>query len=181
MSLRCHNLVKISTFFIFYSIQTLSICKTTLYKIYLQVVLALIDIKNIFKYIVLFFIGGLIYYFLEIFYRGYSHFSMIIVGGICFLFVGSINHIFKCNLPLIFQMLISAIGITSIEFISGLIINVWLNLNVWDYSNQSFNLLGQVCLNYSIIWFFLSLIAIYLNHFIRWKFFGEDFPNYKYI
>lgn len=137
-------------------------------------------IKSILKYIVLFLVGGFIYYFLEIVYRGYSHFSMIIVGGICFLFIGSINNILKYNPPLLLQMFISAIGITSIEFLSGIIINLWLSLNVWDYSNIPFNLFGQVCLKYTVIWFFLSLAAILLDDFIRWKFFREDMPNYRY-
>lgn len=137
--------------------------------------------KSIFKYIALFLVGGFIYYFLEILYRGYSHFSMIVVGGICFIFIGSINNIFKSNPPLLLQMFISSIGITSIEFISGIVINLWLNLNVWDYSNMPFNLLGQVCLNYTAIWFFLSLAAIFLDDFIRWKFFGEDMPNYRIV
>ena len=78
-------------------------------------------------------------------------------------------------------MFISAIGITSIEFISGIIINLWLSLNVWDYSNIPFNLFGQVCLKYTVIWFFLSLAAILLDDFIRCKFFGEDMPNYRIV
>ena len=41
-----------------------------------------------------------------------------------------------------------------------MIVNIILQWNVWDYSNVPFNVMGQICLPFSIIWFFLSLPAI---------------------
>lgn len=37
---------------------------------------------------VLFLIGGLCYYMIEVAFRGYSHYSMFILGGICFILCG---------------------------------------------------------------------------------------------
>ena len=94
--------------------------------------------NSILKYLVLFLIGGITYYFIEIAYRGYSHFSMIIVGGICFILIGSINEFSNKEIPLLIQMLISVILINIVELISGIIINKILLLNVWDYSQLRF-------------------------------------------
>lgn len=127
----------------------------------------LINLDNFREYLALFLIGGSIYVLIEIVYRGFSHISMFIVGGICFVLICSINDIFSFKLPLISQMLIGSILVTSVELLSGIIINILLKLNVWDYSFNPFNFLGQVCLQASVAWFFLSLPAIYLGNFIK--------------
>lgn len=137
--------------------------------------------NSILKYLVLFLIGGITYYFIEIAYRGYSHFSMIIVGGICFILIGSINEFSNKEIPLLIQMLISVILINIVELISGIIINKILLLNVWDYSQLRFNFLGQISLNSSIAWFFLSLIAIYIDDLLRYVIYKEDMPKYKFL
>lgn len=78
----------------------------------------------------------------------------------------------------ILQQLIAATGITMIEFISGLILNVWLGLNMWDYSNMPGNILGQICPQFTLLWFFLSAFGIFLDDLIRWLLFGEEKPHY---
>jgi len=130
------------------------------------------------KYYTLLIIGGLIYYGIELLWRGYSHWSMVIVGGICFILIGLINHFFTFTMPLWKQCGIAALIVLVVEFISGCILNIWLNLNVWDYSQSPFNVLGQICLPYAIIWFFLSSVAIILDDVLRWKLFGEETPHY---
>lgn len=133
------------------------------------------------KYFTLFLIGGITYYFIEIAYRGYSHFSMVIVGGLCFILIGSINEISNKEIPLLLQMLISVLIVDIVELISGIIINRILLLNVWDYSRLRFNFLGQISLNSSIAWFFLSLIAIYIDDLLRYVIYKEEKPKYKLI
>lgn len=138
-------------------------------------------LNTLLKYFTLFLIGGVTYYFIEILYRGYSHFSMIIVGGLCFVLVGSINQFYKRDIPLILQMLLSVFIIDTVELISGIIINKILLLNVWDYSYMSYNFLGQISLRSSIAWFFLSLFAIYMDDLLRYKLYHEHRPKYKII
>ncbi len=137
--------------------------------------------KKIFEYMTLLIYGGGIYYFIEMFYRGYSHHTMILVGGLCFVCIGLLNEFYTYKISLVKQMIISSFIVTAIEFIAGVILNVWLKLDVWNYSNLRFNLLGQISLRTSIIWFFLALPAIYLDDYLRYWMFKEEKPNYKII
>lgn len=138
-------------------------------------------LNTILKYLTLFLIGGITYYFIEIAYRGYSHYSMVIVGGLCFILIGSINEFSNTEIPLLLQMLISVLLVDIVELISGIIINRVLLLNVWDYSQLKYNFLGQISLNSSIAWFFLSLFAIYMDDLLRYVIFKEKKPRYKFI
>jgi uncharacterized membrane protein len=131
------------------------------------------------KHIVLFLIGGSLYYLIEILFRGHSHSSMFILGGVCFVIVGNLNEVYSWEMSLISQMFISSIVITLLELLTGIIINIWLGLGVWDYSNQPYNFLGQICLLFTNLWFFLSLVAIILDDYIRYWFFKEKKPRYK--
>lgn len=135
--------------------------------------------KQFKKHIILFLIGGISYYLIEVLWRGYSHFSMLLLAGYLFLIIGYINIFFSWEMPLWKQQLIATIIITTLEFITGCIINIKLGWNVWDYSNLRFNLLGQICLLYSVIWFFLSAIAIILDDWLRHWLFGELRPYYR--
>lgn len=137
-------------------------------------------IKSIIDYFILFIVGGMLYVCIELTYRGRSHWSMFILGGLCFVCCGALNeHKYSWDMPFIKQMFYSALIITILEFICGVIVNIVLKWNVWDYSNMKFNLLGQISLLYSVMWFFLSGAAILLDDWIRWVFFGEDrHPRY---
>ena len=136
-------------------------------------------IKFIFQELILFLIGGMFYFAIETLWRGFSHSSMFLLGGICFLLIGGLNNIYK-GLSLIQQMIISSIIITFLELIFGIYLNLILKLNIWDYSNMPFNFLGQICPVFSIIWFFLSLLGIYIDDEIRYIVFKEDKPKYKW-
>ena len=136
--------------------------------------------KYFIKYLILLLVGGTAYYGIEVLARGFSHWTMFIIGGICFILIGIINEITP-KMPIVRQMILSAIIITAIEFISGCILNLWLGLNIWDYSNETFNLLGQISLKHTIYWFFLSCIGIILDDYIRYFLFGEEKPKYKII
>lgn len=127
-------------------------------------------------------IGGISYYFIEILWRGYSHVGMFILGGSCFVLIGSISEYYLTSRrSFLIQLGISCLIITVLELIFGLILNVWLGLDIWDYSNLNFNFMGQICLRYSVFWFFLSLPAIVFYDYIRYWLFGEKKPNYKFI
>lgn len=133
--------------------------------------------KYIIKYLTLLLIGGAAYYFIEILARGFSHWTMFFVGGICFILIGIINEITP-KMPLVWQMILSAVIITAVEFVSGCILNIWLGLGIWDYSDETLNLLGQISLKHSIYWFFLSSIGIIFDDYIRYFLFGEEKPKY---
>jgi uncharacterized membrane protein len=130
---------------------------------------------------ILFSIGGIIYYTIEILYRDYSSWQKILVGGLCFILIGLINEFLSWRSPLWLQSIIATIIVTVVEFASGLILNVWLGLGIWEYSQLPFNLQGQICLYYSLVWLVLSVIAIVLDDWLRYWLFGEDRPKYKVL
>ena len=121
---------------------------------------------TVYKNSVIFFIFGVSYVFLEVFYRGHSDISMFFVGGLCGLLIGLINEITP-KMPILLQMLLGSVIVTFIEFVTGYILNIKLGLHIWDYSNLRFNILGQVSLLFSILWFLLSYIVIWLDDEIR--------------
>ena len=52
-------------------------------------------------------------------------------------------------------------------------------MDIWDYSDLQFNIMGQICLLFCIVWIFVSAFAIVLDDYIRYIFFNEDRPRYK--
>ena len=136
--------------------------------------------KHFVKYIILLMVGGLAYYCIELLVRGFSHWTMFLVGGICFILIGIINEITP-KIPLIQQMLLSAVIITAVEFVSGCILNLRLGLNIWDYSENFGNILGQICPRHTIYWFLLSSVGIVVDDYIRYFLFGEEKPKYTII
>lgn len=130
------------------------------------------------KYLGLGCFGGVIYVFIEMLWRGYSHWTMFLLGGVCFVALGLINEVIPWDMPLTAQMFIGCIIITALEFITGCIVNLWLGWDVWDYSELSFNLLGQISLSASVGWYFLSAVGIILDDWLRYWLFGEDKPRY---
>lgn len=125
-----------------------------------------------FKNLILFAFGGIAYVIIELLWRGWSHRFMFILGGLCFVLVGLINE--KRSIPLPIQMLIAAVAITSLEFIAGYIVNIKLNLNIWSYSDLPYNIMGQVCLPYALLWFALSLVCIIADDKLKEWLFGKN-------
>lgn len=137
--------------------------------------------KQLIKYGFLFLIGGLIYILLEIISRGWSHWTMFVLGGICFISMGLFNEDINWGMPLLLQMLCGGAVITLLELSTGFIVNLWLGWGVWDYSKEWGNFLGQICLKASAIWFLLSAVGIILDDYLRYWFFGEEKPRYKIL
>ena len=115
--------------------------------------------------LLLFLIGGSVYTLLEVLWKGQSHWTMFLLGGICFVIMGLLN---EYKIPwhwcLLRQAVVSACIITVCEFFTGCVVNLWLGWNVWDYSVLRFHFMGQICLVYSAIWFFLCIPGIKLCH-----------------
>lgn len=104
-------------------------------------------------------IGALGYGLIEILWRGYTHFSMLLAGGICFVTFAKIGEKFKQK-TLLARAVIGSAFVTAIELIFGIIFNIILKKNVWDYSKMPFNFKGQICLLYSVFWIVLGLVFI---------------------
>lgn len=138
-------------------------------------------IQSYMKPWVLLLIGGTLYFFIEMLWRGHSHISMFILGGLCFWLIGLINEFLPWDMGIAWQALIGSAIVTGLEFITGIIVNVWLGLNVWDYSNLPLNLMGQICILFTLAWIPLSCIAIVLDDYLRYWMFGEEKPHYTFF
>lgn len=138
-------------------------------------------IKNVIKMVVLLLIGGTTYFSIEMLWRGHSHWTMALVGGVCFILIGAINEYLPWELGMIQQAFIGASIVTAVELIAGLILNVWLKLGIWDYSNMPFNLWGQICLPFFFAWLALSIVAIVIDDYLRYWLFKEKKPHYQLI
>ena len=138
-------------------------------------------LKICLKLLVLAVIGGAIYVGIEMLWRGHSHPSMFILGGLCFVSIGLINELFPWELGIVWQALIGGTLVTCLEFITGVIVNIWLKLGVWDYSGLPLNSMGQVCLPFYFAWVGLSVVAIVFDDYLRYWFFGEEKPHYKIV
>ena len=94
---------------------------------------------------------------------------MFVAGGLCFVFIGLLNDFLGEKMSFLSLMFLSALIITAVEFITGIIVNVWLKLDVWDYSYLPYNLKGQICLLFTNLWFLLSAPALLLDDWMRVK------------
>ena len=75
------------------------------------------------KYIFLWAMGGCLYYSFELIFRGFSHWTMFVLGGICFLFIYIQGKIVKWKDSVFIQVIRCIIFVTSMEFITGIIVN----------------------------------------------------------
>ena len=117
---------------------------------------------------VIFIFGAINYIAIELLWRGYTHWTMAIAGGLCAMLIYIFNSQFN-YLSLLYKSFIGAIIITSVELVTGLIVNIVLKWQVWDYSERYFNFMGQICLRYFIYWFLLCIPMIKLFDYFKEK------------
>ena len=109
--------------------------------------------------VLLFLFGGLGYGLLEVLWRGHTHWSMLLCGGLALLLLRRIS---RSTLPFLVQCIAGAACITGLELVVGLILNCWLKLEIWDYSMLWGNLWGQICPAFSAVWLALSAAMLLL-------------------
>ena len=114
---------------------------------------------KIWKNSLLFYTGGTVYFSLELLYRGRSHGSMFLAGGLCFLLIGHMNRV-EPKLPLPVRAVVGALIVTMVELGVGMVFN--RQYQVWDYRDQPGNFMGQICPLFSALWIPLSLAAVVL-------------------
>ncbi len=118
------------------------------------------------EYLAMYALGSLLYTVIELIYRGRTHFSMVITGGVCGMLLHRINRHYPRK-PILLRALLGCLTITGVEFSVGCLVNRLLHMNVWDYRNQPFHLLGQVCPLFSLCWFFLCFPAFFISRIVR--------------
>ena len=118
------------------------------------------------KYSLLFIIGAVGYAAIEVIWRGRTHWSMMIAGGLCFVIFSLVAGWLRGRSILI-KSAVCAIGVTAVEFIFGVIFNLWLGLGVWDYSSMPMNILGQICLPFTLLWGGIAILFLPLAEVIN--------------
>lgn len=116
----------------------------------------------------LFAAGAAGYALIEVLWRGYTHWSMAVAGGVCFLEFGRLWEKLK-TLKRIYIPLFGSAVITFVELVFGVLFNIILKKRVWDYSRMPFQFMGQICVLFSTLWGLLSIIALPLAGKIRAK------------
>ncbi|TCX51917.1 MULTISPECIES: hypothetical protein [unclassified Dehalobacter] len=129
------------------------------------------------KSLVLGFLMGMVYLTMEGFARGWTNISMLFVGGTAAVLVGLLNQYPRYyRLKIWQQCVIGTLIVLAIELGSGLILNVWLGLGIWDYSAKPGNIYGQICPQFAALWFFLMPFNIWLDDWLRFRLYQEGDP-----
>ncbi len=116
------------------------------------------------EFILVYTVGGLLYGLAELLWRGWTHWAMILCGGLCFTLMYLIS---MAEMALLKKWILSAAVITTVEFFTGCLVNLRLHWQVWDYSGMPYNLLGQICPQFLLLWFALSIPGIAVCTLLR--------------
>lgn len=145
------------------------------------------------KDLTIFTLMGICYVFIEIAFSsivslkpaliGQSSLWMFLVGGLLGLTLGKMNEIKTTrNLIYPFNILAGAAMITLNELISGIILNIWLGFDIWDYSSATYNFLGQIDMVHSLCWIALTPFIFWVDDVMKHYMFEEPKPDklFKY-
>ena len=137
--------------------------------------------RKVSEYLFLGALGGTIYYGFEMIFRGFSHWTMFLLGGVCLIFCAQQGIWTHWTAPLWKQVLWCVTFVTAGEFITGIIVNRILHWNVWDYSGLPFQLMGQICLPFAIIFSGLCAVGILMSGFILHYVYREEKPGFHVL
>ena len=133
----------------------------------------------------LWFWGGAVYFFLEVAYKlagGHPErisWTMLAVAILLCIPVERCGAEAPWEAPIWLQALACAILVTAVELAAGLVLNIWMGLDIWDYSGLPGNFMGQICPQFAAVWWGLCLAFIPVFDFIRWTVEGGERPSYR--
>ena len=130
--------------------------------------------------------GGAVYFLLEVAYKtatGHPErisWTMLVLAIILCIPVERCGAELPWKCPLWLQALACAALVTAVELVAGLALNVWLCLDVWDYSNIPMNLFGQICPQFAVVWWGLCFCFILVFDWLRYAVAGGEKPTYTW-
>lgn len=136
--------------------------------------------------VLLWFFGGTLYFLIEVAWKtatGHPErisWTMLVLAVVLCVPVERAGYNLPWSCPLWLQALACSALVTVTEFVAGLVLNVWLGLCVWDYTNLPFNLLGQICPQYAVAWWGLCFIFIPVFDWLRYAVTGGNKPTYRF-
>lgn len=128
--------------------------------------------------------GGTVYFLLEVAYKtatGHQErisWTMLVLAVVLCVPVERAGYQLPWECPLWLQALACASLVTITEFFAGCVLNLWLGLDIWDYSALPLHLYGQVCLPFSLAWWVLCFAFIPVFDWLRWAVIGGEKPKY---
>ena len=151
----------------------------------------------------LFFVGSLIGWCIEVFWRrffsknnperkwinpGFLNGPYLPLYGLslCTLFSLSFIHVTCVQqrwLQETILFIIMALCITLMEYIAGLIFIKGMNIKLWDYSRNRFNIQGIICAQYTFYWYILSAIYYFLIHprILEWLYWFTGHLTFSFV
>lgn len=130
---------------------------------------------------ILFVFYGVVYFLIECIYKQkITSPWMFLFGAVAGIFIGEINEVFSYETDLFDQGVIGSIFITLLELFGGMVIN--RDLSIWNYSNLT-DFHGLICVEFSLLWILVSMIAVIIDDAIRYYIFKEDdeIPHYHFF
>lgn len=132
------------------------------------------------KFVFMFTFGFMAYITIEVCYKGSSHWIMGLCGGLVFVLLDKINDKISWDTDILIQGIMGSAFITFLELIIGEVSLRGLIQPMWDYTNMPFNYKGIICIQFSLIWIVLSIVAIVVADFINYYIFNDDtVPYYR--
>lgn len=116
---------------------------------------------------------------LEMLWRGHTHWTMGLLAALLCIPLDLMNDVIPWEMSLFQQAIVGGFTVTAAEFVAGLILNVWLGFGIWDYSELPFNILGQICPQFTALWCLLCLGMIPLFDYLEYWLCGGEKPHYK--
>jgi uncharacterized membrane protein len=130
-------------------------------------------LKNLIRFIIVGTFSGLVYMGIEVLYRNYTHWTMMICSGLAVSIIGLFDEDKRKSLKIYQQCFIGMVIATLCELITGLTTRHF-GLTIWDYSNEWMNYKSIICPLFSLVWFTITPLGIFIDNFIRYKFFKEE-------
>lgn len=137
--------------------------------------------RTFFQLFAAFWVGAIAYGSVEVIERGYSHISMACLGGISMVAIHLLNDDRRSGAHTLPLLVLSSLFITSLEFLAGEILNVYLKMHIWSYSGMAYNIDGVICLSYTGCWLLLSFAGMVIDDLMRWQMFRERADFYYII
>jgi len=137
----------------------------------------------------MFFTYGFFGWIMEVIYHGFEEKKFVnrgfLNGPICPVYgVGGVAVVLiltplKWNPFLLF--LCSSLITTTVEYVTGAVLEKMYHTRWWDYSDKKFNLHGHICLAFSILWGFICMFLMYVVQPMLFDNFIQKLPDWVKI
>ena len=106
---------------------------------------------------------------------------MFMLGGFCMVFCIQQGIWTRWDSPLWLQVLWCSVFVTTGEYITGILVNKVMHWHVWDYSDQPFQLMGQICIPFALLFSGLCVVGIFLGSYLMHFLYGEKIPHFHVL